>query len=170
MRTRVASSPRTVGCRVCGTLFQTRHSQGKYCSPSCAREGERASWRKYGERNRSERRSYYSEQYYPANRETVAAKVMAYRETPAGKQAQRVSDERQRERFPEKYAARKAVLAALRGGLLVKLACNRCGGTKAQAHHADYSKPLDVEWLCVKCHTDEHHKTPEGRATEQAAA
>ncbi len=31
--------------------------------------------------------------------------------------------------------------------------CSDCGETKVEAHHEDYSKPLDVEWLCKK-----HHK------------
>ena len=32
--------------------------------------------------------------------------------------------------------------------------CNRCGVTKAKfhRHHADHSKPLEVEILCPKCH------------------
>ncbi len=31
-------------------------------------------------------------------------------------------------------------------------------GEKAQAHHHDYSKPLDVVWLCVKHHNEEHKR------------
>ena len=34
--------------------------------------------------------------------------------------------------------------------------CERCGDDKSQAHHEDYSKPLDVMWLCSQCHADRH--------------
>jgi ribosomal protein S27AE len=34
--------------------------------------------------------------------------------------------------------------------------CSKCGA-KAQAHHDDYKKPLDVRWLCPK-HHGEHHR------------
>jgi hypothetical protein len=34
--------------------------------------------------------------------------------------------------------------------------CEKCGYHKSQAHHHDYSKPLDVNWLCFACHRKEH--------------
>jgi hypothetical protein len=38
-------------------------------------------------------------------------------------------------------------------------ACERCGTVCAvQAHHHDYAKPLDVEWLCSACHGAEHRR------------
>ena len=41
------------------------------------------------------------------------------------------------------------------GGVLVKpQACEQCGARRRQLekHHPDYSKPLEVLWLCSKCH------------------
>ena len=53
-----------------------------------------------------------------------------------------------------------------RGVLARKSECESCGDkgtfkdgrTKIQAHHCDYNKPLDVMWLCQKCHHDWHKK------------
>jgi hypothetical protein len=55
-----------------------------------------------------------------------------------------------------KVHARDAVTNAVRAGRLMKCPCARCGEVKAEAHHPDYSKPLDVIWLCDICHGLEH--------------
>ena len=34
--------------------------------------------------------------------------------------------------------------------------CAVCGDTETEAHHEDYSKPLDVIWLCSSCHKQVH--------------
>ena len=36
--------------------------------------------------------------------------------------------------------------------------CEQCGALPADAHHDDYSKPLDVRWLCESCHGIEHRR------------
>jgi len=56
-----------------------------------------------------------------------------------------------------KEKARRAVRAALRIGSLKKQPCH-CGETKVEGHHPDYSKPLEVVWLCRAHHEDVHHK------------
>ena len=64
---------------------------------------------------------------------------------------------------PEKHRARKVASAALKDGSLHKpQACERCDKRTPAlaAHHADYSKPLDVDWLCRPCHVIVH---PHGR-------
>jgi hypothetical protein len=46
---------------------------------------------------------------------------------------------------------------ALESGLLVcPTGCQNCGSSvvRLDAHHPDYSKPIEVTWLCRKCHTD----------------
>ena len=59
---------------------------------------------------------------------------------------------------PEKYKAMTAVTNAVRDGHLEKNPCEMCGELKVQAHHRDYSKPLDVQWLCRSCHLMVHGK------------
>ena len=35
--------------------------------------------------------------------------------------------------------------------------CDDCGKTcKPQGHHEDYDKPLDVVWVCTRCHGKRH--------------
>lgn len=53
---------------------------------------------------------------------------------------------------PEKNKAHRVVASAIRNGTLVKEPCF-CDNPDTQAHHSDYSKPLDVEWLCKIHHT-----------------
>lgn len=52
--------------------------------------------------------------------------------------------------------ARSAVAKAIKDGTLVRKPCEECGAEPALAHHDDYSKPLDVRWLCHKHHSAWH--------------
>lgn len=50
--------------------------------------------------------------------------------------------------------ARDQLRAAVRRGAVTKpTTCTNCGkGGQLDGHHTDYSKPLEVEWLCRSCH------------------
>jgi len=61
---------------------------------------------------------------------------------------------------PLKVKAHRIVFVALRNGSLQRQPCH-CGDTKVHAHHTDYSKPLDVLWLCKKHHVEIHKKDKE---------
>ena len=63
--------------------------------------------------------------------------------------------QRRRAENPEKYKAHTAVSNAVRGGRLQRPdRCSRCNekGRRIEGHHEDYSKPLEVIWLCTLCH------------------
>lgn len=65
---------------------------------------------------------------------------------------------RDKARHPLQHKAREAVQSAKRNGTLVVAPCKNCGtNEKVQAHHKDYSKPLDIQWLCAPCHRMEHN-------------
>lgn len=57
-------------------------------------------------------------------------------------------------RNPEKRKAHGIVNNAIRDGKLLKGVCEVCGSEKVDAHHDDYSKPLEVRWLCRKHHAE----------------
>ena len=60
---------------------------------------------------------------------------------------------RYRERNPLKVKARRKVYIELRAGRLKKQPCEKCGAKKVEAHHPDYNKPLDIQWLCYYHHS-----------------
>jgi hypothetical protein len=60
---------------------------------------------------------------------------------------------------PAVWNARQAVYNAVRDGRLVRPPTCACCGVESdriEGHHADYSKPLEVVWLCKPCHTAAH--------------
>lgn len=60
-------------------------------------------------------------------------------------------------RNPEKRRAHHAVDQEIKMGRMKRGQCSVCGSDRnIDAHHADYSKPLDVTWLCRSCHFLEH--------------
>jgi hypothetical protein len=59
----------------------------------------------------------------------------------------------------EKASASRLMARAIKTGVLSKQPCEVCGSTKSiHGHHDDYSKPLEVRWLCAVHHGSHHMK------------
>lgn len=74
---------------------------------------------------------------------------------PERKDQVREAQQRRRARYPEKEQARRTISNGIRNGKLERGVCEVCG-EEAEAHHEDYSRALDVRWLCFKHHREEH--------------
>lgn len=53
---------------------------------------------------------------------------------------------------------------AVKSGKLKKLPCVICGSENTHGHHDDYSKPLDVIWLCHEHHMEHHQNMLKARS------
>lgn len=85
----------------------------------------------------------------------------AYAKTAEGRNAHAKANFAWVERNKLKRSAHIIVGNALRDKKLSKQPCEhadetgkRCGALKVEAHHDDYTKPLEVRWLCKKHHDD----------------
>lgn len=56
----------------------------------------------------------------------------------------------------KKINARAYLHVYVKRGIVTKLPCKICGNPDTQAHHNDYSKPLEVEWFCRSHHLEFH--------------
>lgn len=61
-----------------------------------------------------------------------------------------------KKRHPEKNKARRKLQIAVSRGDIVRGNCVVCGERNTHGHHEDYSKPLDVVWLCPLHHAERH--------------
>ena len=102
--------------------------------------------------------------YRRANPEKIRESSRSRREQKAA------TRKRYRENHPEKARALSLLHYRVAKGLIVRPSiCSECGGSPApgmyiDAHHSDYSKPYDVDWLCRSCHGKRHRKYKETAA------
>ena len=55
-----------------------------------------------------------------------------------------------------KANCRSYVHVYIKRGKIVKQPCCICGNSVVEAHHADYTKPLDIVWYCREHHLELH--------------
>ena len=101
------------------------------------------------------------ERYYdPANRD----KIIAYeklRTLYKERREKRTTYQRNsRAKHRGKFITRQRTSRAVKIGKLKKTPCILCGNEKVEAHHTDYRKPYDVQWLCRKHHRVIENKLP----------
>lgn len=135
-------------CPKCGIADPECYLNDKSCK-ECRRKAVRV--------NRAANAGHYRE--FDRGRNMTVQRVAArkeYLKTDVGRVVKSRTIQNYRERFPEKVAATIAVNNAVRDGRLVKQPCESCGVLKVEAHHDDYSKPLEVRWVCNKHHRAIH--------------
>ena len=95
-------------------------------------------------------------QYYENNKDRIIPYVEEWRRKNRDKVTHYLKTYNLK--HPEKATARIKVRQAIFNGKLIPLPCEKCNELKTEAHHTDYSKPLDVMWLCGPCHREEHKR------------
>lgn len=121
-------------------------------------------------RRQSAQSKAYQKRYQQSPRGKAAQKK--YSTTTLGKETRRRNDAKYRKTAAGRYkdAARKAVSRALKTNKLTKGPCAICGATNGiQAHHPDYSNPLDVEWYCRMHHDEVDALTTQGGDNDKVA-
>ena len=82
-----------------------------------------------------------------------------YAKTEKGKDSINRASKRAYQNHKHKWLARAKARYAVKTGQLNKpIDCEGCGLEKLlHGHHEDYTKPLEVNWICQQCHTLVHH-------------
>lgn len=95
---------------------------------------------------------------YRKNKPHYMAYEDARKGTPKRKAQNLKRQKNARKKNPEQHKVYNLVSRAIKAGTLVKLPCEVCSDENSEAHHDDYSKPLEVRWLCRFHHAQHHGK------------
>src|SRR5262245_9626124 len=124
-------------------------------------EAEKISRRKYMASDKGKAMAARSAARYRATengRKVFARCAKRYQKTLNGRRNAVKAVQRNNAAHPDRYRARTIAGNAIRSGKLAKQPCEICGALDVQAHHEDYSRPLDVRWRCFEHHLNEHNK------------
>ncbi len=159
-------------CTICGATSDTSKFYAGV-NQRCA-ECHKAKVRQNRANNPDHYRAYDAKRFKSNPKRREANK--AYAATDAGKasiarsRAKWIFENREKalrakqdwvERNPEKRAAHVLLGTAILCGRIKKPdTCSECGasGVIIHGHHDDYALPLDVRWVCPRCHAEIHKK------------
>lgn len=121
--------------------------------PLC-KECHNENYRAYSSRNR-ERVREQKIRYNAAHREELRAKARKKASSEQNRAARATKGAEYYRNNKDKFWAHYLVAKAVASGELARPShCGRCGSGDGliEGSHDDYSRPLDVEWLCPSCH------------------
>lgn len=143
-------------CDICGFTFKNYFSLRKHLRFGCKYKGFRSLKEAQVYWNR-----YKSHQAYCKKREYILENQRKYRKTLNGKLVSARKNKKAILKHFDRYLARNLLHSYVLTGKIIKKPCQICGDIKTQAHHTDYNKPLNVQWLCFN-----HHFEADGRRSK----
>jgi hypothetical protein len=129
--------------------FREKSKQYREKNADKWKETCRKNYLKYQEEKKNQQRKYYWE-----NQQEIRKKANKRNQTPEVRAKRKEYRQRTKERFSETHPAHKMVMYAIKLGLLMRPEnCELCKKEcRPEGHHNDYSKPLEVIWVCRQCH------------------
>ena len=135
-------------------------------NPNKIREYNKKNWKENKEKLTLKKKewdkknpNYYSEWYWSNDESRKKKKESHKKWLDKNKEYQKIAAKLHKERYPEKVRARDILRKAVYYAKIEKpKVCQECKmkKTRIEGHHEDYSKPLEVIWLCVSCHRKIH--------------
>lgn len=115
--------------------------------------------REYYLENKDKFRSY-RENKKVDNRNKVNENTRKYRRTERGRIVRRNIEDKYRKIHPERHEASKLIRNLVKSKIIIKPSnCSKCNmECLTEGHHNDYSKPLEVIWVCHSCHMLIHNR------------
>lgn len=151
------NAPVAIACRACGKSDTVSYHQ------ACVQKSIRCNACVSAYRKAQRQKRNAEGRPIPRSKERAAQYEQERRADPTVR-ARRAADMARYAKDPAlrvRHKARWQVRRAIASGKLVRQPCEVCGTQPAHGHHDDYSKPLDVRWLCP-VHHREHHARCQG--------
>jgi len=128
-------------CKICLKEFDAKQSNYQTCgNEDCMYQWKMLTTKKYRQ-DRSDITNFLNRKSYERNKEARVKHLEEYRKA----------------NLKIKCSQQKVHNAIAKGKIKKGMECEICHSVEnVVAHHQDYDKPLEVNWLCKKCHNAVH--------------